>query len=136
MLEQALGPSALLSVQPGRQTIAPNQLVPVTRALSMTRARLLLADGVGLKSATSRCSRGRDPAWTAHVRELPINLRQKRAIVAFSDGRKFQSTDYQQINQVDRDVAYRDLQRIHRSGLIEREGQGKGTRYRVSVNVP
>lgn len=48
LLEQALGPSALLSVQPGRLTIAPYQLVPVMRALSMTRPRLLLADGVGL----------------------------------------------------------------------------------------
>ncbi len=48
LLEQALGPTALLSVQPGRLTIAPYQLVPVMRALSMTRPRLLLADGVGL----------------------------------------------------------------------------------------
>jgi ERCC4-related helicase len=48
LLEQALGPSALLAVQPGRLTIAPYQLVPVMRALSMSRPRLLLADGVGL----------------------------------------------------------------------------------------
>ena len=48
LLEQALGPSALLAVQPGRLTIAPYQLVPVMRALSMSRSRLLLADGVGL----------------------------------------------------------------------------------------
>lgn len=48
LLEQALGPSALLAVQPGRLNIAPYQLVPVMRALSMTRPRLLLADGVGL----------------------------------------------------------------------------------------
>ena len=76
---------------------------------------------------------GRDPKWTAHVRDLPINLRQKRALVAFSDARSFQSTDYQQLNQVDRDVAYRELQRLHRSGLIERQGQGKGTHYKVPV---
>lgn len=48
LLEQALGPSALLAVQPGRLEIAPYQIVPVMRALSMTRPRLLLADGVGL----------------------------------------------------------------------------------------
>jgi ERCC4-related helicase len=48
LLEQALGPAALLAVQPGRLNIAPYQLVPVMRALSMTRPRLLLADGVGL----------------------------------------------------------------------------------------
>ncbi len=48
LLEQALGPSALLAAQPGRLDIAPYQLVPVMRALGMSRPRLLLADGVGL----------------------------------------------------------------------------------------
>jgi ERCC4-related helicase len=48
LLEQSLGPSALLAVQPGRLDIAPYQLVPVMRALRMSRPRLLLADGVGL----------------------------------------------------------------------------------------
>jgi len=48
LLEQALGPQALLTVQPGRLQLAPYQLVPVMRALSMSRPRLMLADGVGL----------------------------------------------------------------------------------------
>ncbi|MCK4304877.1 MAG: DEAD/DEAH box helicase family protein [Candidatus Eisenbacteria sp.] len=48
LLEQALGPNALVAVQPGRLEIAPYQLVPVMRALRMSRPRLLLADGVGL----------------------------------------------------------------------------------------
>ena len=48
LLEQALGPSALLAVQPGRLRLEPYQLVPVLRAIRMSRARLLLADGVGL----------------------------------------------------------------------------------------
>lgn len=48
LLEQALGPNALLAVQPGRLDIVPYQLVPVMRALRMSRVRLLLADGVGL----------------------------------------------------------------------------------------
>jgi SNF2 family DNA or RNA helicase len=48
LLEQALGPAALLAVQPGRLRIEPYQLVPVLRAIRMSRARLLLADGVGL----------------------------------------------------------------------------------------
>ena len=48
LLEQALGPSALLAAQPGRLQVAPYQLVPVMRALRMSRPRLLLADGVGL----------------------------------------------------------------------------------------
>lgn len=48
LLEQALGPNALLAAQPGRLKIAPYQLVPVMRALRMSRPRLLLADAVGL----------------------------------------------------------------------------------------
>lgn len=48
LLEQALGSTALLAAQPGRLKIAPYQLVPLMRALRMSRPRLLLADGVGL----------------------------------------------------------------------------------------
>ncbi|MEE9147975.1 MAG: helicase-related protein, partial [Candidatus Tectomicrobia bacterium] len=48
LMEQALGPMALLAAQPGRLQIVPYQLVPVMRALRMSRPRLLLADGVGL----------------------------------------------------------------------------------------
>lgn len=48
LLEQALGPGAMLAAQPGRLEIQPYQLVPVMRALRMSRPRLLLADGVGL----------------------------------------------------------------------------------------
>ena len=48
ILEQALGPGALLAVQPGRLRVEPYQLVPLLRALHMSRVRLLLADGVGL----------------------------------------------------------------------------------------
>ncbi|MCA8937739.1 MAG: DEAD/DEAH box helicase, partial [Planctomycetes bacterium] len=48
LLEQALGPGALLAAQPGRLRIEPYQLVPVVRALALNRVRLLLADGVGL----------------------------------------------------------------------------------------
>jgi superfamily II DNA or RNA helicase len=48
LLEQALGADALLAVQPGRLRLEPYQLVPVLRAIRISRPRLLLADGVGL----------------------------------------------------------------------------------------
>lgn len=48
LLEQALGSGAFLAVQPGRLRIEPYQLVPLVRALGMSRPRLLLADDVGL----------------------------------------------------------------------------------------
>lgn len=48
LLDQALGPAALVASRPGRLDLAPYQLVPTLRALRMGRVRLLLADGVGL----------------------------------------------------------------------------------------
>jgi len=48
LLEQALGPGALLAAKPGRIQPAPYQLVPLMRALNMSRPRLLIADAVGL----------------------------------------------------------------------------------------
>ena len=48
LLEQAFGMDAISAVQPGRLHMEPYQLVPVLRAIRMTRVRLMLADGVGL----------------------------------------------------------------------------------------
>ncbi len=48
LLDQVLGPADILIVEPGRVRIEPYQLVPLMRALELPRARLLLADGVGL----------------------------------------------------------------------------------------
>jgi len=48
LLDQCLGGDALLAVQPGRLRLEPYQLVPVLRAIRMSRPRLMLADGVGL----------------------------------------------------------------------------------------
>ena len=48
LLEQIPGTTGLVATQPGRLKLEPYQLVPVMRALSLPRPRLLLADGVGL----------------------------------------------------------------------------------------
>lgn len=48
LLEQSLGAHAFLAAQPGRLRLEPYQLVPVLRAVGMSRPRLFLADGVGL----------------------------------------------------------------------------------------
>ncbi len=65
---------------------------------------------------------GADEGWTAAVRRLPIEVRQKRALVAFHN-RPFQSGDYQKLNRVDRDQAYRELLDLENRGLLATDGR-------------
>ena len=71
-----------------------------------------------------------DPRWSQAVRELPIEVSQKRALVAMSD-REFANEDYRDLNRIDRDSAYRELQDLVERGLLETVGSGAGTRYHV-----
>lgn len=48
LLDQALAGDGLVAAQPGRLRLEPYQMVPVLRAIRLSRVRLLLADGVGL----------------------------------------------------------------------------------------
>jgi len=72
-----------------------------------------------------------DPDWVRHVRDLPIAERQKRILAAYpptSTG--FQSADYQKLNGVDRDTAYRELMELVELGLLAHpEKRGRGARY-------
>ncbi len=72
-----------------------------------------------------------DPEWAQHVRGLPVGNRQRRILVAFP-ATPFASADYQIINDVDRDVAYRELKELVGLGLLSQGGRrGRGARYRV-----
>jgi len=74
---------------------------------------------------------GTDDAWTSYVRGLPLDVRQKRALVGFHD-RAFQSGDYQEINRVDRDLAYRELSELVDAGLLRATGAKRGMKYEVA----
>ena len=72
-----------------------------------------------------------DPAWERYVRGLPVNTRQMRILVAHPSG-SFTNAQYQALNQVDRDAAYREIQELVGMGLLEASGLGgRGARYRV-----
>ena len=73
---------------------------------------------------------GADERWTSYVRELPLDVRQKRALVVLL-GRKFKSGEYQTLNRVDRDTAYRELADLVTRGLLVPAGAGAATRYAV-----
>lgn len=77
---------------------------------------------------------GTDERWTAHVRQLPLDVRQKRALVVLVD-REFRSGDYQELNRVDRDTAYRELNDLVERDLLRPIGDGAGRRYAV-VRAP
>jgi ATP-dependent DNA helicase RecG len=77
---------------------------------------------------------GADQAWTHFVRQLPLDVRQKRALVAFHD-RTFQSGDYQELNRVDRDTAYREMQDLEHRRLLRAEGTTKARRYAVDPSA-
>ena len=77
-----------------------------------------------------------DPEWIQHLQSLPINNRQRR-ILAARKGAGFTSGEYQTINKVDRDTAYRDLREMVAMGLLEGpEGRGRGAAYRVVTREP
>jgi ATP-dependent DNA helicase RecG len=72
-----------------------------------------------------------EPEWVDHVRSLPLRDRQKRILVAFRKG-AFTSGDYQQINRVDRDEAYREVTELVQLGYVtSSEKRGRGATYSV-----
>lgn len=94
-----------------------------------------LSAGAGSFTVTLRNEpifRSADPEWVRYVRDLPIGDRQRRALVAFKGGR-LTSAEYQSINQVDRDQAYRELSELVELGFLEPSNKrGRGSTYQVS----
>jgi ATP-dependent DNA helicase RecG len=65
-----------------------------------------------------------DPDWVRYVRGLPVSNRQRRILVAYPGG-SFANADYQKLNAVDRDQAYRELKELVDLGLlVGPEGRG------------
>ena len=74
--------------------------------------------------------RSSDPEWVRTVQGLHLDARQKRTLIRFVEG-DFANGDYQEMNGVDRDQSYRELQQLVELGLLATTGQGKGMRYHV-----
>ncbi|MBC7542788.1 MAG: putative DNA binding domain-containing protein [Candidatus Sericytochromatia bacterium] len=73
-----------------------------------------------------------DPEWLRYVHSLPISYRQRRSLVAFGY-KKFSNGDYQQLNQVNRDTAYRDLKELVDLGYVTAPAKtGRGAEYQVN----
>jgi len=76
------------------------------------------------------------PEWATFVRHLPIGTRQKRILVK-NEGGGFRSGEYQALNQVDRDQAYRELREMVEAGYLDGpDHPGAGAIYRVRLALP
>jgi ATP-dependent DNA helicase RecG len=74
---------------------------------------------------------GGSPEWRAMVDGLPLTVPQKRVLYARPDG--FSNGDYQELNQVDRDQAYREIQELVERGVVlPAEAKGRGAIYRLN----
>jgi len=72
--------------------------------------------------------------WQRIVQELPLSAAQKRILLARPEG--FSSGDYQTINRVDRDQAYREIQEMVGLGVIApAQARGRGAVYQVAPDL-
>jgi ATP-dependent DNA helicase RecG len=77
---------------------------------------------------------GPSPEWTRVVELLEIGLPQKRVLLAHPEG--FTNADYQALNQVDRDEAYRQIQELVSLRIVRAaERAGPASIYRVAEDL-
>lgn len=72
--------------------------------------------------------------WQQVIQALPISVSQIKALLAHPEG--FTNGDYQKLNQVDRDEAYRQIQDLVVRGVLRPSGKpGRGAVYQVSEDL-
>lgn len=77
---------------------------------------------------------GPSSEWQRIVQELPLSVAQKRILLAHPEG--FANADYQKLNGVDRDQAYREIQEMIGLGVImPAEVPGRGAVYHVATDL-
>lgn len=75
-----------------------------------------------------------EPAWRHLVERLELTDAQRRVLLAHPEG--FTNEQYREINKVDRDEAYRQIQEMVNSGVVlPAERSGPGARYRLSPDL-
>jgi len=70
--------------------------------------------------------------WLEQFAEYPLNQRQRRILAyAHQHGRAFTNHAYQRVNEVDRDLAYREIQEMIRLGIVARPSGRYSRTYSV-----
>ncbi len=76
---------------------------------------------------------GPSKEWREIVERLPLSTSQRRVMLAHPEG--FRSEDYQDLNNLDRDQAYREIRGLVDMGAVAVQGQGRGASYSVSPDL-
>lgn len=76
---------------------------------------------------------GPSKEWREVVERLPLSVAQRRAMLAHPEG--FKSEDFQALNDLDRDQAYREIRGLVDMGAVVVHGQGRGASYSVSPEL-
>ena len=77
---------------------------------------------------------GADPEWRRIVQRLTLSAAQRRVLTAHPEG--FRSEDYQRLNKVDRDQAYREIQELVAQGIIRPpQSHGRGAVYHIAPDL-
>jgi len=70
--------------------------------------------------------------WLEQFADYPLNQRQRRILAyAHQHGNAFTNHGYQKVNEVDRDLAYREIQEMIRLGIVARPSGRYGRTYSV-----
>ncbi len=71
--------------------------------------------------------------WKQLVDRLPLSTPQRRVLLGHPGG--FTNEEYRDLNKVDRDQAYREIQEMVEMGVLSPEGHGRGASYRISPEL-
>lgn len=75
-----------------------------------------------------------DESWRHVVERLTTDDAQRRVLLAHPEG--FTNEQYREVNGVDRDEAYRQIQEMVNAGIVLAPGRpGRGARYRLSPDL-
>ena len=72
-------------------------------------------------------------AWLNQFSEVPLDDRQRLALVYLRYHDHMSNSDYRRMNRIDALTAGQELRGLAQSGLVEQKGVGRGTHYALKV---
>ncbi len=73
----------------------------------------------------------KDNISTEQLNELGLSARQVKAVLFVKENGKITNNDYQSINEVSDRTALRDIEELVDRGILVKQGQKKGTIYKL-----